>query len=54
MKSIIEIEIMLESEINNHLDKLKNHLNLDYFKISNRLDPKWIPDPTIFNPYFPK
>ena len=31
MKSIIEIEIMLESEINNHLDKLKNHLNLDYF-----------------------
>ena len=26
----------------------------DVIQISNRLDPKWIPDATIVNPYIPK
>ncbi len=31
-------------------DNVTNHV----IQISNRLDPKWIPDATIINPFIPK
>ncbi len=33
---------------------VKDNITNEIIQISNRLDPKWIPDATIINPYIPK
>ena len=32
---------------------VRDNITKEIIQISNRLDPKWIPDSTIFNPYIP-
>jgi hypothetical protein len=33
---------------------VKDNITNEVIQISNRLDPKWVPDATIINPYIPK
>lgn len=35
------------------LTEMKNFFR-GILQVSNRLDPNWVPDPTITNPYMPK
>jgi len=32
---------------------VRDNVTLEVIQLSNRFDPKWVPDPSIINPYYP-